>query len=145
MSSDSERESLAAQFERHAQEESKILAEYRVLSEQLGNSSAGNLVSHILTEEELHHLLLHTLAQWMRERLTAHDRAIPAGADRAALLRLTQLLQKHELETIDACRGARSQLSGDHAEILGTLLDAMVLDSQKHHLLLGAVGKLLQH
>ena len=144
MSSDSQRESLATKFERHADEEGKILAEYRVLSEKLGNSSAGNLVSHILTEEELHHLLLRTLAQWMRERPTEQERAVPPDANRAELLRLTQKLQKHEIETIDTCRAVKSELFGETAELLGTLLEAMVLDSEKHHRLLGAVEKLLK-
>jgi len=144
VSSDTDRESLATRFERHADEEGKILAEYRVLSEKLGNSSAGNLVSHILTEEELHHLLLRTLAQWMRETHTEQERAVPPDANRADLLRLTKKLQKHEIETIDTCRIVKSQLSGESAELLGTLLEAMVLDSEKHHRLLGAVEKLLQ-
>lgn len=144
MSSDKERESLAATFERHADEEGKILTEYRALSEKLGDSSAGNLVSHILTEEELHHLLLRTLAKWMRERPTEQERAIPRDANRAELLRLTQMLQKHELETIDACRGMKSALPGESADLLGALLDAMALDSDKHHRLLDAVAKLLK-
>lgn len=139
-----ERESLAVQFERHADEEGKILTEYRALSEKLGNSSAGNLVSHILTEEELHHLLLRTLAKWMRESPTEQERAIPRDANRAELLRLTQMLQKHELETIDACRGVKSELPGESADLLGALLDALVLDSEKHHRLLDAVEKMLK-
>jgi hypothetical protein len=138
----SQQESLAAKFERHAEEEGKILTQYRALADKLGNSTAGNLVSHILTEEELHHLLLRTLAQWMRER-PAGPPAIPPEADRPGLLRLTQKLQQHERETIDACRRAKSQLSGESAELLGTLLDALVLDGEKHHQLLGAVEKLL--
>jgi hypothetical protein len=144
VSSDTQRQSLAAKFERHADEEGKILTEYRALAEKLGNSSAGNLVSHILTEEELHHLLLHTLARWMREHATEQERAVPRDANRAELLRLTQTLQKHELDTIAACRAATSQLSGEDAELLGTLLDAMVLDSEKHHRLLGAVEEMLR-
>ncbi len=143
VSSDTERESLAANFERHADEEGKILAEYRILAEKLGNSSAGNLVSHILTEEELHHLLLRTLAKWMRETDSEQERAIPRQANRAELLRLTQKLQKHELETIEACRISKSGLSGELADLLGTLLEAMALDSEKHHRLLGAVEKML--
>jgi hypothetical protein len=138
-----ERTTLAAQFERHADEEGKILAEYRVLAEKLGNSSAGNLVSHILTEEELHHLLLRTLATWMRAASTEHERAIPPEADRAELLRLTRILRKHEIETVDACRGTKARLSGTDDELVGTLLDAMVMDSEKHHRLLGAVEQLL--
>lgn len=144
VSSHTEREALAAKFERHADEEGKILAEYRVLSEKLGNSSAGNLVTHILTEEELHHLLLRTLATWMRERPTERERAVPEDADRAELLRLTHLLQRHERETVEACRGAQAQLSGEDAGLCGALMDAMVLDSEKHHRLLDAVEALLQ-
>jgi hypothetical protein len=144
MSGQTDRISLAAQFERHANEEDRILTEYRVLSEKLGDSSAGNLVSHILTEEELHHLLLRTLARWMRETQTEQARAVPQDADRAELLRLTRKLQKHEIDTIDHCRVVKSQLSGESAELLGTLLEAMVLDSEKHHRLLGAVETLLQ-
>lgn len=138
-----ERTSLAAQFERHADEEGKILAEYRVLAEQLGSGAAGNLVNHILTEEELHHLLLRTLATWMRAAPGEHARAIPSGADRAELLRLTRILRAHELETIDACRSTKAGLAGAGDEIVGILLDAMVMDSEKHHRLLGAVERML--
>lgn len=143
MSSDIERASLAAKFERHADEEGKILAQYRVLAEKLGSSSAANLVSHILTEEELHHLLLRTLAKWLREAPSQQEPCTPPDVDRAELLRLTAELQKHELETIAACRTAKSQLPAEHAELFGTLLEAMVLDSEKHHRLLAAVATML--
>ena len=139
-----DRESLAAKFDYHADEEGKLLAEYRTLAEALGNSSAGNLVSHILTDEEMHHLLLRTLAQWMRERPTEQERAVPATADRAALLRLTRGLQEHERTTIGACRAVQEKLTGHDAALLGALLDAMVLDSEKHARLLGAVEQMLK-
>lgn len=142
MNRDSQRESLAARFERHADEEGKILADYRVLSDKLGDTSLGNLVSHILTEEEMHHLLLRTLAKWMRDG--AADRSLPGGADRGEILRLTQLLQKHEGETIDACRELKTQFSGADSALFATLVDAMELDSEKHHRLLAAVVKLLE-
>ena len=75
----------------------------------------------------------------MREPATEQERAVPRDANRAELLRLTQTLQRHEQDTIDACRAADSRsCRGDNAdELLGTLLDAMVLDSEKHHRLLG--------
>ena len=144
MSSDTNREALAAKFERHADEEGKILTEYRAFAEKLGNSSAGNLVSHILTEEELHHLLLRTLASWLREHPTERERAVPPDANRDELLRLTHTLQRHERETIHACRALELELAGQAEEILATLLSVMILDSEKHHRLLGAVEKLLQ-
>jgi hypothetical protein len=139
-----ERESLAVEFERHADEEGKILLEYRDLSEKLGQSSVGSLVSHILTEEELHHLLLRTMAKWLRERPTARERAIPPDANRAELLRLTHGLQKHEQETIEACRRLKSALSDADDELLACLLEGMALDSEKHYKLLVVAEKMLR-
>jgi ferritin-like metal-binding protein YciE len=144
MGTQEERARLAAKFEYHADEEGKILAEYRTLSEQLGDSSAGTLVSHILTEEELHHLLLRTMAKWLREPSAGPARAVPASANRAELLRVTRTLRQHERETIDACRRLKSQLSDPSTDLLGTLLEAMMLDSEKHHRLLEAAEKLIE-
>lgn len=143
MSSDTERKSLAAKFERHADEESKILAQYRLLSEKLGDSDLGSLVSHILTEEELHHLLLHTMGTWLREP-SGQGRVLPPKAERGDLLRLTQTLQRHEQETIDACASLQTQLGAQGEDLLVILLDAMILDSEKHRRLLVAVENMLK-
>ena len=62
-----DRKSLAVKFERHAREEGNILSRYRVLAEQLGDSEVGSLISHIMAEEEQHHLLLCTMGKWLRE------------------------------------------------------------------------------
>lgn len=143
MTSD-ERESLATELERHADEEGSILAQYRVLAERLGDSAAGILVDRILTDEEIHHLLLRTMATWLRERGGPGTAPIPVGANRTELLRLTQTLHAHEGETIEACSALRSQLSGDKAELIGILLEVMVLDSEKHQRLLTVVQRLLR-
>lgn len=142
MSTDKDWQSLAAKFERHADEEGKVLGEYRVLAEKLGNNTLGNLVSHILTDEELHHLLLRTMSKWLREPA---ERGAPLpAAERSELLRLTQTLQRHEEETIDACSSLQTQLQGQNEELIGTLLDAMIMDSEKHRRLLVVVEKLLR-
>lgn len=144
MISDEQRESLATELERHADEEGSILAQYRVLAERLGDSAAGMLVDQILTDEEVHHLLLRTMARWLREGGGPGTAPIPVGANRTELLRLTQRLQAHESETIAACSTLCSQLSGDNAEIMGVLLEVMVLDSEKHHRLLTVLQRLLR-
>jgi hypothetical protein len=138
-----ERESLAATFDRHAAEEGKILAQYRVLSEQLGDSPAGFLVSHILTEEEMHHLLLSTVAIWLRAHPFGNEPALPEGVNPAGLLELSRTLRQHESETIEACRKLRAQLSPEDEGLMGTLLDVVMLDSEKHHRLLLAVDKVI--
>jgi hypothetical protein len=138
-----ERQALAAKFERHADEEGKILDEYRGLSEKLGDTDLGSLISHILTEEELHHLLLRTMGKWLREPSAQTAMRVPQ-TNQTELLRLTRMLQRHEEETIDACSRLQVQLSGPGDELLLTLLDAMVLDSEKHRRLLGVVEKMLE-
>jgi hypothetical protein len=55
VSSDTERESLAAKFEHHADEEGKILAEYRVLSEKLGDSDLGRTAGTLVAEGAQRH------------------------------------------------------------------------------------------
>ena len=138
------RESLAATFERHAEEEGKILAQYRTLVEKLGDSPARFLIKLILTEEELHHELFRAAAKWLREHSGAEGNAIPPGASADELLRRTEQLQHHEKETIEACRSLRSALSGIGGELLPSVLDIMAMDSEKHHRLLTTVQKMIK-
>jgi len=144
VSTEAEREALAAKFDRHADEEGRILDQYRTLAEALGDGPAGMLVNQILTEEEIHHLLLRTMATWLREHSEAPPAAVGRDVDRTELLRLTETLQHHERETIDACRALMGQISGASSHLLRTLLETMVLDSEKHHRLLTTVQELLK-
>ena len=144
MSTDTEREALAAKFERHADEEGRILEQYRTLAEALGNGPAGMLVNQILTEEEIHHLLLRTMATWLREHADTPPTAVGRDVNRLELLRLTEMLQHHERETIDTSRALMAQVSGASSHLLRTLLEMMVLDSEKHHRLLTTVQELLK-
>lgn len=138
------RESVAAELDRHVEEEGKILGRYRTLSEGLGNDSLGFLIDLILTEEELHHLLLRTMAKWLREPPAEQTHTDRRAADRDELLSHTRSLQRHERETIDACRSLQSRLAEQEGDLLHSLLDAMVLDSEKHHRLLLAVEKIIE-
>ncbi len=137
------RESLAASFDRHANEEGRILETYRELAENLGEDALGSLVSHILTEEELHHLLLRTMASWLREPREASPTK-RHSVDRPKLLQLTRELRRHERETIDACHELRSRIPEEGGTVTRALLEAMALDSEKHHRLLGAVEAMLE-
>lgn len=138
-----EREALAADLERHAEQEGEILARYRVLSERLGETPAGMLVDRILTDEETHHLLLHVMAGWLKESPDIRVRAPASDAERRELLDLTRTLQQHERETIDACADLERRLQENDQLFFGALIDALRLDSEKHHRLLAAVEKML--
>ena len=137
-------EALADEFERHADQEGAILAEYRELADGLGDSAAGVLVNQILTDEEIHHLLLRTMAGWLRTQHAGADALqVPVDANRTELLRRTRALQHHERETVEACQSLQPELTGEMASLMGTLLDVLILDSQKHEKLLRAVERLL--
>jgi hypothetical protein len=138
-----EREALAAEFERHVVEEEKILQEYHALSDKLPDGPLSVVVNHIVTDEEMHHFLLRTLAEWMRSLPAAEELTGEAGPDPEALLRNTRALKEHEQETIAACRDLEERLSGEEGELFRGLLEAISLDSQKHHRLLGLVEKLV--
>jgi hypothetical protein len=143
MASTNDRESLAAELERHMEEEGEILREYRVLSSRLAEGPVSFLIDRILTEEEMHHFLLHTLSSWLRTPPTTGESAPAQGADREAILRQTSALKEHETKTIEECRDLISRLSGEGGELFEALLEAIALDSEKHHRLLSAVEKLL--
>jgi hypothetical protein len=145
MEDNDQRELLAARFDRHVDEEGRILGEYRVLSERLDSDSPiGFLIDLILTEEELHHLLLRTMAAWLRSPPTRDQGVAAKAVIRDDLLGYTRRLQQHERETIDACRELKPQLPEEDRAVLESLLDSVVLDSEKHHRLLSAVEKLAE-
>jgi hypothetical protein len=133
------RESLAAAFERHAEEEGKILAQYQALADKLGESPAKFLIRLILTEEELHHQLLSATAKWLREHTVAEERSIPSVGSPDELVRCTEQLRQHEVDTIEACRSLRAELAGTGGALLASVLDVMAMDSEKHHRLLTTV------
>jgi len=143
MASTNDRESLAAELERHMAEEGEILREYRALSDKLTEGPVSFLIDRIVTDEEMHHFLLHTLSNWLRTPPTPSESPVPQGADLEAILHQTHLLQEHEKQTIEDCRDLISRLSGEGGELFEALLEAVALDSEKHHRLLSAVEKLL--
>ncbi len=137
------REFFAESLDRHVEAEGRMLEEYRALSEKIANGPVGLLVDLILTEEEQHHFLLRTMANRLKQSLTGEAKEFEAkGLVRDELLRQTQRLQEHERETISACRHLKTQISSEEKEFFDTLLDVLILDSEKHERLLSAIEKM---
>jgi hypothetical protein len=146
MTTEESREAFGAELDRHVEAEERILQEYHLLSDKLPDGPLSVVVDHILTDEEMHHFLLRTLAEWVRSPQTA---AVGASGcpDRNDLLRLTRELRVHEQETIAASSDLRERLRGSfgpgEADLCDGVLEAISLDSQKHHRLLEIVEKLV--
>ena len=143
MGSVAERKALADEFERHIAEEGEILKKYHALSERLADGRLSVLVNHIATEEEMHHFLLRTLSDWLPAPAPRAETRTASDPDRDELLRVTRMLRGHEKKTTEACRGLKSRLSDHEGELFDAILDAIILDSEKHHRLLATVEKLI--
>ncbi len=143
MDSNDHQQRLAAQFDQHVEEEGRILQQYRCLGEKISGGTVGFMIDSILAEEEMHHLMLRTMGKWLRDPDSAKDESLLSGEERAEMQRLTEELARHEFETVQACRKLKDELYEGERDLLGTLLDAMVLDSEKHHRLLSAIAKML--
>ena len=141
---ETERESLACEFDRHRAEEGEILESYHALSDELGKGPLGLLINHIATEEEMHHFLLGTLSDWLRTSPGLEECVPEDGPDRDALLRQTRMLRGHEQKTIEACRGLKSRLTDGEGDLFDTILEAIATDSEKHQRLLETVERLIE-
>jgi len=142
VSDDDRRTALADEIEGHISAEEAILKEYHILVDQLPEGPISILINQITTEEEMHHFLLSSLAEWLRSEPDADPAGPLAGVDRRAISERARRLQEHEQATIDACSELRDRVSGDQDELLEALLDVLILDSRKHHRLLGALDRI---
>ncbi len=138
-----QREALAQQFDRHVEEEGKILEGYGTLSDKLTEGPLSVLINQIATEEEMHHFLLRTMAEWLRSPPAPIRSLAEHGLDPEALLNQTRALQEHEKQTIAECRELKPRLVGEDRAILETLLDVIALDSEKHHRILTTLEKMI--
>jgi hypothetical protein len=141
MSPDKQREVCAARLDQHVEEENGIMEEYRSLAGPIENGPVRFLIDFILHDEERHHGLLRMMAKYLRIK-NRHKNDLPWVIDRLELVRHMRKLQEHERETIAACRDLKGQLPSDESEFFGALLDAVMLDSEKHERLLLAVERL---
>ena len=142
MNSNNRREALADEIERHISAEEAILKEYHVLVDQLPEGPLSILINQIATEEEMHHFLLSTLAEWLRSEPDSDPGNLLENIDRSAIAERARMLQDHEQATIDACSELKQRVQGEPEELLEALLDVLILDSRKHHRLLAALDRI---
>lgn len=141
VSPDKQREIWAACLDQHVETESAIMEEYRALAGPIESGPIRFLIDFILHDEERHHGLLRMMAKYLRIKNRRTDK-LPWVIDRRELERRMQTLRAHEQETIVVCRDFKSQIPPDESEFFGALLDAIILDSEKHERLLLAVERL---
>ncbi len=141
LSPDRLRELCAACLDQHVETESAIMEEYRALAGPIESGPIRFLIDFILHDEERHHGLLRMMAKYLRIK-NRRKNELPWVIDPQEFARHMRKLQEHERETITACRDLKSQVPPDESEFFSALLDALILDSEKHERLLLAVERL---
>jgi rubrerythrin len=143
VSIDKRRELCAACLDQHVETENGIMEEYRKLAGPIESGPARFLIDIIVHDEERHHGLLRMMAKYLRIK-NRRQNALPWVIDPFELARHMRKLQEHERETIAACRELKSQTPPDESEFFDALLDTLILDSEKHARLLGAIEKMVK-
>lgn len=146
MNTKKERALFAAALERHLEEENRMLEEYRNLSELVKGIPAGLLVYWIIGEEEVHNTILNTITNALRLPLEKKrgNGSSGAGMDRDKILRWTLRLRSKERVVSGGYRHLNSQVSWEEGNLFEVLIDEMIMNSERHRILLLAVEKMVR-
>ena len=143
LNAEKQRELCAACLDQHVETESSIMAEYRAFAGPIESGPIRFLIDFILHDEERHHGLMRMMAKYLRIKNRPRN-AMPWVIDPHEFARHIRKLQDHERETIAACRDLKSQVPPNDSEFFSALLDALILDSEKHERLLLAVERMVK-
>ncbi len=147
MNAKKERKLLIVGLERLLQKEGKILEEYRALAEMLEDIPVGLLLNWAVIEQEAHHTLLCNIISSLKQ--TAHkgsgNSADGVEMERDTMLCWVKKLRMNEDAVIADCRSLKSQAGWENGDSLDALVDALVMDSEKHQRFLSAVEKAIEN
>lgn len=146
MNAKKERALFTLALEQHLGEENSMLEEYRNLSELVATIPAGLLVHWVMSEEELHNAILSAIAKALEvspAKKTGNGRG-RLGTDRNQILLWTGRLRSKERMICTGYRHLNSQVAWDEGDLLELLLDAIIMNSERHERLLLAVEKMVR-
>jgi len=147
MNAKKEREIFAAALGRLAQQQSKIVDDYRGLAEMLEDVPVGLLLDWVTIEEEAHHTLLINIIRSLKQ---AAQKERANGANGGAMERETMLcwverLKAKEQKVVAVCHALKGQACWETGEIVDAFLDAMIMDSEKHQNFLRAAERAIDN
>jgi rubrerythrin len=146
MNAKKERELFASSLERHLEEESRMVEEYRALTELVDDAPAGLLLFWVITEEEAHEAFLRTIIKSLKQAAEKKkgNGADSVGMERDKVLRWIDRLRLKERALVADCQWLKSQASWEDGDLIGALLDGYIIDSEKHQRFLRAVEKMVK-
>jgi bacterioferritin (cytochrome b1) len=144
-------ERLLNEFEAHENEEEKVLKEYRKVAAEVQNPLIKTLLELIITDEEKHRVILHSMLSTLRGDLnwTRPEDAITGlyeiGAAKETLVDATEAFIRLEKEGMQECRGLVTESKRYHQGVFTLLLRCMMNDSEKHIDILEFLKQTLKH
>ena len=142
-----ERELLVVGLERLLHTESKMVEDYRALAEMLDGVPVGRLLDWVVIEEEAHRTLLINIIQSLKQtaKKVSGDGADGVAIERETMLYWVKRISMKEQTLVTVCRSLKSQACWENANVVDALLDALVMDSEKHQRFLSAVEKSIEN
>jgi bacterioferritin (cytochrome b1) len=131
-------ERLLNEFEAHEGEEEKVLKEYRKVAAETQNPLIKTLLQLIITDEEKHRGILHSMLSTLRGDLnwTHPEDALSGlyeiGAAKERLLQVTDGFIQLEKEGMQECKELVTESKRYHQGVFTLLLRCMMNDSEKH-------------
>lgn len=143
MNGKKERELFAAGLKQLLLRENEIVEEYRALAELVEGLPAGLLLDWVVTEQEAHYTLSCSLIKSLKQMSKEEN---GNGADRGEMerdnvLRWIERLRLKEKAVAADCRSLKSQAYWEEGDLMNALLDALVMDSEKHQRFLLTIEK----
>ena len=146
MNAKKERELFASGLARLLKKQRKIVDDYRALAEMLDGVPVGRLLDWVVIEEEAHRTLLINIIQSLKQtaKKVSGDGADGVAIERETMLYWVKRISMKEQTLVTVCRSLKSQACWENGNIVDALLDALVMDSEKHQRFLSAVEKSIE-
>ena len=142
-----ERELFASGLDRLLKKQRKIVDDYRALAEMLDGVPVGRLLDWVVIEEEAHRTLLINIIQSLKQnaKKVSGDGADGVAIERETMLYWVKRISIKEQTLVAVCRSLKSQACWENANVVDALIDALVMDSEKHQRFLSAVEKSIEN
>lgn len=146
----SEVESLIKKFEAHEAGEQQFLQGYKDMADKSKNGLVKFLLQLIISDEEKHHALAHTMVSSLKDSLiwSKSDEAVSSIGDisqgKDELLELTSDFIKYEKQGINEYKTLIKETRGYFYDIFVLILRSMIYDSRKHIDILNYIQRTLK-
>lgn len=144
-------EQLMNCFRAHERDEQRFLEEYRDITERHENPLVRFLLQLIMSDEEKHHAVLHTITSTLSADLVGQrsGERLPnlgeiSAEEKQALRKLTAEFIQTEKDGIKQYKALLKPSAGYYGELLVLLIRTIIHDSEKHLMILRFIDKKLQ-